>query len=159
MQIYSSQPIGGDTTRKALGKPEQIPAGCEFQRRRHAPETKSFGRNNSAPEVKEPSNDRWGILPAVAAITTVAAITAASAATTTSATIAATASATTTTAIASATTTTAGALGLGTRFIDYQVPATKILTVEIGDRAIRFFIIRNFDEGKAPRLAREPIPN
>ncbi|HTA60785.1 MAG TPA: hypothetical protein VK805_21710 [Candidatus Baltobacteraceae bacterium] len=46
-----------------------------------------------------------------------------------------------------------------TRFIDYQVPATEILTVEIGDRAIRFFIVRNFDEGKTPRLAREPIPN
>ena len=46
-----------------------------------------------------------------------------------------------------------------TRFIDYQVPATEILAVEIGDRTIRFFIIRNFDEGKTPRLAREPIPN
>jgi hypothetical protein len=48
---------------------------------------------------------------------------------------------------------------LWTRFIDYQVPATEILTVEIGDRAIRLFIIRNFNEGKTPRLAREPIPN
>jgi hypothetical protein len=48
---------------------------------------------------------------------------------------------------------------LRTRFIHYQVPATEILTVEIGDRAIRFFIIGNFDEGKTPRLAREPIPN
>jgi hypothetical protein len=48
---------------------------------------------------------------------------------------------------------------LRTRFIHYQVPATEILTVEIGDRAICFFIIRNFDEGKTPRLAREPIPN
>jgi hypothetical protein len=100
-----------------------------------------------------------GNLPAVAAVTTVAAITAASAATTTSATIAATAPATTTAAIASAPTAATRALGLRTRFIDYQVPATEILTVEIGDRAIRFFIIRNFDEGKTPRLAREPIPN
>src|ERR1700730_7218448 len=88
-----------------------------------------------------------GNLPAVAAVTTVAAITAASAAATTSATIAAAPPA------------AARALGLRTRFIDYQVPATEILTVEIGDRAIRFFIIRNFDEGKTPRLAREPIPN
>jgi hypothetical protein len=100
-----------------------------------------------------------GNLPAVAAVTTVAAITAASATTTTSATIAATAPATTTAAIASAPTAATRALGLRTRFIDYQVPATEILTVEIGDRAIRFFIIRNFDEGKTPRLAREPIPN
>jgi hypothetical protein len=101
-----------------------------------------------------------GNLPAVAAVTTVAAITAASAAaTTTSATIAATATAATTPAIASAPTAATRALGLRTRFIDYQVPATEILTVEIGDRAIRFFIIRNFDEGKTPRLAREPIPN
>jgi hypothetical protein len=101
-----------------------------------------------------------GKLPAVAAVTTVAAaaIAAASAATT-SAAIASTASATTTAAIASAPTAAAGALGLRTRFIHYQVPATEILTVEIGDRAIRFFIIGNFDEGKTPRLAREPIPN
>ena len=100
------------------------------------------------------------MLPAVAAVTTVAAISAASATTTASATIAATASAAATTAaITSAPTAATRALGLRTRFIDYQVPATEILTVEIGDRAIRFFIIRNFDEGKTPRLAREPIPN
>jgi hypothetical protein len=100
-----------------------------------------------------------GKLPAVAAVTTVAAITAASATTTASATIAATASAATTATIASAPTAATRPLGLRTRFIDYQVPATEILTVEIGDRAIRFFIIRNFNEGKTPRLAREPIPN
>src|SRR6201993_702760 len=87
-----------------------------------------------------------GNLPAVAAVTTVAAITAASAATAAS-------------AIASTPTAATRPLGLRTRFIDYQVPATEILTVEIGDRAIRFFIIRNLDEGKTPRLAREPIPN
>jgi len=121
---------------------------------------KDFGRKNSAPEVKERINDKWGILPAVAAVTTVAAITAASAtAATTSAAIASTATAATTAPIASAPTAATRALGLRTRFIDYQVPATEILTVEIGDRAIRFFIIRNFDEGKTPRLAREPIPN
>jgi hypothetical protein len=99
-----------------------------------------------------------GNLPAVAAVTTVAAITAAPATTTASATIAATAT-TAAPAIASAPTAATRPLGLRTRFIDYQVPATEILTVEIGDRAIRLFIIRNFDEGKTPRLAREPIPN
>jgi hypothetical protein len=121
--------------------------------------TKDFGHKNSAPEVKERVNDKWGILPAVAAVTTVAAITAASAATATSATVSATASATTTAAITSAPTAATRTLGLRTRFIHYQVPATEILTVEIGDRAIRFFIIRYFDERKTPRLAREPIPN
>src|SRR5690242_453309 len=100
-----------------------------------------------------------GNLPAVAAVSTVAAISAAPATATTPAAIPATASAATTAAITSAPTAAARTLGLGTRFIDYQVPATEILTVEIGDRAIRFFIIRDFDEGKTPRLAREPIPN
>ncbi|HET7105664.1 MAG TPA: hypothetical protein VFI38_02570 [Candidatus Acidoferrum sp.] len=101
-----------------------------------------------------------GNLPAVAAVTTVAAISAAPATAATPATIAATASAATAPiASATAATTAAGALGLWTSFIDYQVPATEILAVEIGDRAIRFFIIRNFNEGKTPRLAREPIPN
>lgn len=99
-----------------------------------------------------------GNLPAIAAVSTVAAISAASAATTASTAVAAT-SAATTAAITSAPTAATRPLGLRTRFIDYQVPATEILTVEIGDRAIRFFIIGNFDEGKTPRLAREPIPN
>jgi hypothetical protein len=100
-----------------------------------------------------------GKLPAVAAVTTVAAISAAPAATTTTSAAIAATSAATTPAIASAPTAATRPLGLRTRFIDYQVPATEILTVEIGDRAIRLFIIRNFDEGKTPRLAREPIPN
>ena len=100
-----------------------------------------------------------GKLPAVAAVTTVAAISAAPAATTTTSAAIAATSAATTPAIASAPTAATRPLGLRTRFIDYQVPATEILTVKVGDRAIRFFIIRNFDEGKTPRLAREPIPN
>jgi hypothetical protein len=99
-----------------------------------------------------------GNLPAIAAVSTVAAISAASAAATAPTAVAATA-ATTTAAITSAPTAATRPFGLRTRFIDYQVPATEILTVEIGDRAIRFFIIGDFDEGKTPRLAREPIPN
>jgi hypothetical protein len=98
-------------------------------------------------------------LPAVAAVSTVAAISAASTATATSAAIASAPATATTAAIASAPTAATRTLGLRTRLIDYQVPATEILTVEIGDRAIRFFIIRDLDEGKTPRLAREPIPN
>jgi hypothetical protein len=100
-----------------------------------------------------------GNLPAVAAVTTVAAITAAPATAAAPATIAATAAATATAAISPAPTAATRTLGLRTRFVDYQVPATEILTVEIGDRAIRLFIICDFDEGKTPRLAREPIPN
>jgi hypothetical protein len=48
---------------------------------------------------------------------------------------------------------------LRTRFVHYQVPATKILTIEVGNRAIRFFIVSYFDEGEPPRLSRESIPN
>ena len=67
-------------------------------------------------------------LPAIA---TVAAISAApaTAATTTAAAIATTASAATTAAIPSAPAAATRPLSLGTRFIYYQVPATKILTV------------------------------
>jgi hypothetical protein len=55
----------------------------------------------------------------------------------------ATATAETTTAA-----TTAAALLLRTRFIHHQITATKILAVQRVDRAIRFFIVINFDESK-----------
>ena len=156
---HSPRPIGGDATRKAAGKPEQIPRGCEFCWWSCCSKTKDFGRNNSAPEVKERCYDKWGILPAVAAVTTVAAITAAPATTATSAAIAPTASATTTAAITSAPTATTRPLGLRTRFVDYQVPATEILTVQAGHRAVGIFIVGNFNEGKTTRLAGETITN
>jgi hypothetical protein len=37
---------------------------------------------------------------------------------------------------------------LGTCFVDYQVPAAEILTIKVGNRAIRIFIACDFDEGK-----------
>jgi hypothetical protein len=97
-------------------------------------------------------------LPAVSAITAVATITSAPATTAAPATIATTPAAATA-AIAAAAAATTTALGLRTRFVDHQVPAPEILTIEIGHRAIRFFIVRNFNEGETPRLTREAIAN
>jgi hypothetical protein len=102
---------------------------------------------------------RKGQLPAVAAIAAIAAIPTTSAATATA--IATIASATTTTAAAVSTTSAAAtrAFGLGTRFIHNKIPAAKILTVQAGHGAIRFFIVSNFDESEAARLPSETITN
>jgi hypothetical protein len=54
---------------------------------------------------------------------------------------------------------TAAALFLGTSFVDDEIAAAKILAVHGIDRAIRFFVIGNFDESETTRLAREPITN
>jgi hypothetical protein len=48
---------------------------------------------------------------------------------------------------------------LRARFVDNQVPAAKILTVETGNRTIRVFIAADFDEGETARLSREAIAN
>jgi hypothetical protein len=96
-------------------------------------------------------------IAAVAAISTVAAISAAPASTAPAAVSAAPASPTA--AVAAASAATSSALGLRTRFIYHQVPAAKILAIEIGNRPIRFFIVRDFDERKPARLSRETIPN
>jgi len=45
-------------------------------------------------------------------------------------------------------TTTAAALRLGTRFIHNEVSPAEILAVQGIDRAIRVFIVGNFDESK-----------
>jgi hypothetical protein len=86
-------------------------------------------------------------LPAVAAVPTITAITTSAAATTTAFSAIAAASASTAT-IVSAATSAAGAFGLRACFIDYEIPATKILTVQTVDRAIRIFIAVDFDEGE-----------
>jgi len=100
-------------------------------------------------------------LPAVAAIASIATVSAIAATATTAAasTAIAAAAAATAAAVAPAPAATAAPLGLRTRFVDHQVPATKILAIQIGDRAVRFFIVCDFDEGKPPRLPREAIPN
>jgi hypothetical protein len=48
---------------------------------------------------------------------------------------------------------------LRTGFVHDKVPAPEILTVEGSDRAIRLFIIGDFDESEAAGLARETITN
>jgi hypothetical protein len=97
---------------------------------------------------------RKGALPAVAAVSAVSAITPASTAATTTAAI------TPATATVSATTSAATrAFRLWARFVDNKVPAAKVLTVETGDRTIRFFIVGDLDESEAARLTREAITN
>jgi len=106
--------------------------------------------------------ERSKILPAITAVSAVATITA----TAPIATIAAAATPSTTAAMSTATTaeatapaTTATALLLRARFIDHQIAATEVLTVQRIHRAVGFFIVGNFDESKTARLSRETITN
>jgi hypothetical protein len=110
--------------------------------------------------ARSPSEGKENVLklPAVAAIATVTAISAAPTAAASTAIPAPTTASSTAVAAASTASSTA-ALRLWTSFVDYQVPAAKILTVEIGNGAIRFFIVCDFDERESPRLPRESIPN
>jgi hypothetical protein len=95
------------------------------------------------------------LLPAIAAIAAVSAVPTIS---TASAAAAPTIAATSTT-VSATTSTATRAFRLRARFIDNQVPAAKILTVETGNRAVGIFIAADLDEGKAARLPREAIPN
>jgi hypothetical protein len=95
-------------------------------------------------------------LPAVTAITAVATITTIAAAPSAAATV--TASASTATTKAAATATTATRL-LRACFVDDQIAAAEVLPVHGVDRAIRFFVIGDFDESKTTRLAREAVTN
>jgi hypothetical protein len=93
-------------------------------------------------------------LPAISAVAAIPAIaTAASAAAATSAIT------TAASAISAAASAATRAFRLWARFVDNKVPAPKVLTVEAGDRAIRFFIVGDFDESKAARLPRESVAN
>jgi hypothetical protein len=98
-------------------------------------------------------------IPAVATTTTIAATAAASTTTATSSAITTPATASATTAVATASSAATGALGLWARFVDHQVPASKVLAVQRGHRAICFFIIGDFDEGEPTRLAGETVAN
>jgi len=102
------------------------------------------------------------VLPAITAVAAVATITA----TAPIATVAAAATPSTTAAMSTATTaeatapaTTAAALLLRTRFINHQIAATEVLTVQRIHRAVGFFIVGNFDESKTAGLSRETITN
>jgi hypothetical protein len=48
---------------------------------------------------------------------------------------------------------------LRARFIDNKVPAAEILTVETGYRAIRIFVIGDFNESEAARLSGKTVTN
>ena len=86
-------------------------------------------------------------LPAVTAVAAISTTITAASATAASST-AATATASTAVPTTTASATTAAALRLGTRFIHNEVSPAKILTIQGIDRAVRIFIVSNFDEGK-----------
>jgi hypothetical protein len=114
-----------------------------------------LGGNRKHKEVGK----RKGSLPAVAAVPAISTIAAASAATATAISTIAAATTTTATAVSTATSAATRTLRLRTRFIHNKVPAAKILTIQAGDRAIRVFIVCNFDESEAARLPSETITN
>jgi hypothetical protein len=98
-------------------------------------------------------------LPAISAVAAISAVTttiativaAAASATTTAAvttTMSAAVAAVSTTATTTTATTAATTLFLWAGFIDYQIAATKILPVQRVHRAVRFFVVGNFHEGK-----------
>jgi hypothetical protein len=97
-------------------------------------------------------------LPAIAAVPAISTIAAPTSATAAAiSTIAAPASATA--AITAAAPTATRTLRLWTGFVHNQIPAAKILTVQAGNCAIRFFIVGDFDERESARLPRETITN
>jgi hypothetical protein len=96
-------------------------------------------------------------LPAIAAVPAITAAISATA-TATTATIT-TPAATTTAAVTTPPTTATGAFGLRTRFVNDQVPASEILTIETRHGTVSVFIVGDLDEGEATRLSREAIPN
>jgi hypothetical protein len=64
---------------------------------------------------------------------------------------------TATTAEATAPATTATALLLRARFIDHQIAATEVLTVERVNGAISLFVIGDFNESETARLSRKTV--
>jgi hypothetical protein len=53
----------------------------------------------------------------------------------------------------------AAAFGLGTRFVHHKIAPSKILAVQGIDGAVCFFVIGNFNEGKAAGLSCETVAN
>jgi len=92
-------------------------------------------------------------LPAIAAVAAFPTITAASTAASAAISAVTTTPAATTATIATASAAAPRSLGLRAGFVDHEVPATKVLTVEASDGAIRIFIAGDFDESEAARLA------
>jgi len=98
---------------------------------------------------------RTRVLPVAASATATTAASAATAAATTTTAIAA-ASATTAAATASAATTTA-AFALRAGFIDYDLAAFEIFSVESGNGFFSFPVVTDLDETESARLSRETI--
>jgi hypothetical protein len=100
-----------------------------------------------------------GSLPTITTVAAAAAIptTIAATSTATPAPAATAVTSTTTAAVAPAPAPTAAPFRLWPRFIYHQIPAAKILSVQGIDRALRVFVIRNFDERESARLSRKPV--
>ena len=162
-------PIWPRYASRRLGAPSNRPHGClsnrdtflrivtsqpETNQNRSVPKQtfRHSGRRRFSAAVRE-----FGVfLPAVSAISPIAAIPAATPAAPTPPSVSsAPASVTTTAAPAPA----AAAFGLRTRFVYHEVPSTEILAVQRVYSAIGVFIIGNFDEGETARLSRETVTN
>jgi len=96
------------------------------------------------------------VLPVAASATATTAAAAASAAATTTTAIAA-ASATAATATASTASATTAAFALRARFIDYDLAAFEILSVERGYGFFGLTVVADFNETESARLSRKAI--
>jgi len=97
------------------------------------------------------------IAAATSAATTVTAAASSTTAATTSAAVTAASSTTAPTSVASTSPAGTAAFTLGTRFVDHERAAQKILAVERFDRFVRFGVVANFGETETARLSRETI--
>jgi hypothetical protein len=97
-------------------------------------------------------------LPAVPAIAAVSAISTA-ATTATASAVATTTTAVTATSTGATATTATRTFGLRPCFVHYQVPAPEVLAVQGSNRAVRFFIVGNLDEGETAGLSCKTVAN
>lgn len=81
------------------------------------------------------------------------------AATAAPATVAATATAVTAATTGATTTAATRPFGLRPCFVHHQVPAPEVLAVQGSNRAVRFFIVGNLDEGKTAGLSCKTVAN
>jgi len=102
-------------------------------------------------------------LPAIATVAAISTTIAAAPTTTTPSAATATTAASTIAAVSSTATTasaaTAGALCLRSRFVDYQVPAAEVLTVQAVNHAFRVLVCRDLHKSEAAGLPGEAVTN
>ena len=96
-------------------------------------------------------------LPAVPAISAVAAIPTISAAAPTTTMAATTSTATAPASITPAAPAATATFGLWPRFVHNEVPSAKVLAIQRIYRAVRIFVVRKLDESETPRLSRKTI--